>query len=354
MFKKKKFSIEKNHIPKACEAELEIEIPKEIITEYRKTALEALNRNVQIDGFRPGHVPKKVLVEKVGEYTITEEACRGAIDDLFSDIVVESKRIPINQPQVEVIKLAVDTDALIRVRFATAPEIDLGNYKKIAKKHLDERKEVGPVTQEEIDAVLMDLRKQVAHMEYHHTHTDDTEHTHGELEPVELNDSFAQKVGPYKTVEELTGAIKENLEGQKKQTETEKFRLALIDEIVSDSKIEYPEFFLTAEQNIILEEMRADLARMGATLESYLKQINKTDAELKEEKKDLADKRVKTQLVLSKIAAVEEIKPDQKVIDEQVAEIQKSYPNANRENIVSFVERFEINQLVWKMLEDLK
>ena len=93
---------------------------------------------------------------------------------------------------------------------------------------------------------------------------------------------------------------------------------------------------------------------MGATLESYLKQIGKTEAELKDEKKDVADKRVKTQLVLSKIAAVEEIKPDEKVVEEQVAEIQKSYPNANKENIQSFVERFELNQLVWKMLEDLK
>ncbi len=354
MFKKKKFTIEKTTNPKACEVELEIIIPKEVIAEHRTEALSSLNKNVQIDGFRPGHVPEKVLIDKVGEYTITEEACRNAIDTMFSDIVVESKHIPINQPQIEVIKLAVDTDATIRVKFATPPEIELGNYKKIAKKHLEHKKDVEPVTQDEVDAVLLDLRKQVAHMEYHHKHTEDTEHSHGDLEPVELNDGFAQKVGPYKTVEELTTAIKENLLGQKTQTTTEKFRLALIDEIVDDSKISYPEFFLTAEQNIILEEVRADLARMGATLESYLKQIGKTEAELKEEKKDVADKRVKTQLVLSKIAAVEEIKPDEKVVEEQVTEIQKSYPNANKENIQSFVERFELNQLVWKMLEDLK
>ncbi len=354
MFKKKKFTIEKTTNSKPCEVQLEITIPKEIIAEQRNKALDSLNKNVQLDGFRSGHIPEKVLVEKIGEYAITEEACKSAIDELFSDIVVESKQIPINQPQIEVIKLAVDTDALIKVTFATPPEIELGNYKKIAKKHLDAKKETGPVTQEEIDAVILDLRKHVAHMEYHHSHTEDTGHSHGDLEPVELTDDFAQKVGPYKNLTELTDAIKENLTGQKKQTETEKFRLALIDEVVADSKIQYPDFFLTAEQNIIIEEIRADLARMGTTLESYLKQIHKTEAEMKEEKKDLADKRVKTQLVLSKIAVTEEIKPDELVIEEQVKEIQKNYPNAQTENIRSFVERFELNQLVWKILEEIK
>lgn len=354
MFEKKSFKIKNTDTSKPCEVTLEVHVSKEAIAKHRDTALKNLNNQVKIDGFRPGHVPEKVLVEKVGDYTITEEATRAVIDEVFSDIVVDSKKVPINQPQITVTKLAIGDDAEIKITFATPPEIEMGDYKKIAKKHKTANGEVtkAEATDEEVDAMILDLRKQVAHMDYHasgkHGHDD---HSHGDLEPVELNDDFAKKVGPFQTIAEVKEAIKKNITETKHQKEMEKSRITLIDAIVADSKIQYPPFFLESEQDIMIEEMKQDLIRMGTTLDAYLKQINKTEQDLKDERKDVADKRVKSQLALSKIAALEELKPDENLVNEQVKDILHMHPTAAKENVQSFVERFEMNQLVWKFLE---
>lgn len=354
MFDKKSFKIKNTDTSIPCEVTLEVHVSKEAIAKHRDTALKNLNEQVKIDGFRPGHVPEKVLVEKVGDYTITEEATRAVIDEVFSDIVIDSKKVPINQPSITVTKLAVGDDAEIKITFATPPEIDMGDYKKLAKKHKASEGEVIKVdaTDEEIDAMILDLRKQVAHMNYHahgsHGHDD---HSHGDLEPTELNDDFAKKVGPFQTVAEVKEAIKKNITETKHQKAMEKYRITLIDSIVEDSKIQYPPFFLDSELNIMIEELKQDLVRMGTTFDAYLKQINKTEKDLKDERKDVADKRVKSQLALSKIAALEELKPDENLVNEQVKDILQMHPTAAKENVQAFVERFEMNQLVWKFLE---
>lgn len=357
MSDKKLYTITKTDTSIPCEVTLEVTLTKEAINGSKAKALATLNEQVKIDGFRPGHVPEKVLIEKVGEYTVTEEACRSYIDEVFGEIVVESKLIPVNQPQIIITKLAVDTDAELKITFATPPVIELGDYKKVAKKHNTEKgKETdSSASDAEVDAMILDLRKQVAHMNHHATgnHAAD-DHSHGDLEPVELNDEFAQKVGPFKTVDELKAAVTKNIGESKAQKVLEKFRIALIDEVIEDAKISYPSFFLTAEQNIMLEEIKNDVTRMGASFADYLKHVGKTEKELVDERKDLADKRVKTQLVLSKISVLEDIKPNADIVTEQVKEIKKMHPEALEENVKAFVERFELNQLVWKFLEGIK
>lgn len=357
MSEKKLYTITKTDTTTPCEVTLEVTVSKEAIAGSKEKALKTLNEQIKIDGFRPGHVPEKVLIDKVGDYTVVEESCRNYIDEIFGEIVVESKLIPVNQPQITITKLAVDTDAELKITFATPPVIELGDYKKIAKKHNEEKGKTTDTTatDEEVDAMIMDLRKQVAHMNHHasgaHAHDD---HSHGDLEPVELNDEFAQKVGPFKTVDELKKAVAENIGQSKGQKVLEKFRIALIDEVIKDSKITYPNFFLGAEQNIMLEELKNDVTKMGASFADYLAHIGKTETELLDERKDIADKRVKTQLVLSKISVVEDIKPNADIVAEQVKEIKKMHPEALEENVKAFVERFELNQLVWKFLEEAK
>ncbi|MES2985918.1 MAG: trigger factor [Patescibacteria group bacterium] len=337
-----------------CEAHIEVTVTKEAIEQSKAKALKTLGEQVKIDGFRPGHVPEKVLLEKVGDYAITEEAVRTYIDSAFSDIIVESKQIPVDQPQIVITKLAVGEDAELKITFATPPVIDMGDYKKIAKKHNKEKVEsVETATEEEIDAMLLDLRKTVAHNDHHATH-DDHNHSHGDLEPVELNDDFAKKVGPFTTVAEVRDAAIKNINETKQQKSLERFRVGMIDEIINDTQVVYPPFFLTTELNIMIEELKNDLARMNIPFDMYLSEIKKTEEQLKEERKEIADKRVKTQLILSKISVLEDMKPDEKLVEDQVQEILKLHPSALRENVKAFVERFEMNQLVWKHLEEVK
>ena len=336
------FKIKKTNTDKDCEVSLEIEVKKEALNKLKTDAIKRISSSIKIDGFREGHVPEKVILDKVGEYAIYEEATRMFIDQNFINIIQDSKQFPINQPNISITKLAVDTDAEIKIDFATAPVIEISDYKKIAKKHNAEKssEKTEEVSENEVDEIILNLQKEVAHFEHHQTH-DDHDHSHGDLKPAELNDDFAKKVGPFQNVEELKKAIKANLTQGKSQKDIEIRRIKLIDEIIEKSKIKYPEFLLKSEQSIMIEEVKADVRQMGHSFEEYLKSISKTEDELKEERKEMADKRVKTQLALSKIANEEKLKADEVKVKAQVEEILKNHVN-------------ELNQLVWAMLEDIK
>lgn len=345
------YKIKKTNTDKDCEVTLEIEVKSEALNKLKDEAIKRIGESVKIDGFRPGNIPAKVILEKVGEYAIYEEATRMFIDTNFVVILQDSKHFPINQPNISITKLTPGEDAEIKIEFAVAPEIEVGDYKKIAKKQISESKSaVEEVTDTEVDSVVLNLQREIAHHEYHQNHADH-DHSHGELELAEVNDAFAQKVGPFQTVEEMKKAIYENLAANKAQREVEKRRIKLIDEVIENSKIKYPEFLLRSEQAIMLEELKTDVAQHSQPFPEYLKMIKKTEDEIKEERKEMADKRVKTQLVLSKIANEEKLKADQVAVDEQVAEILRTHVNADKDNVRMFVERFELNQLVWKLLE---
>ncbi len=345
------YKIKKTNTDKDCEVTLEIEVKSEVLNKLKDEAIKRIGESVKIDGFRPGNIPAKVIVEKVGEYAIYEEATRMFIDTNFITILQDSKHFPINQPNISITKLAPGEDAEIKIEFAVAPEIEVGDYKKIAKKQISEGKsKAEEVTDAEVDSVVLNLQREIAHFEYHQKN-DAHDHSHGELDLPEVDDTFAQKVGPFKTVEEMKKAIYENLVGNKAQREVEKRRIQLIDEVIEKSKMKYPEFLLRSEQSIMLEELKADVAQSGQSFGEYLKMINKTEDTVKEERKEMADKRVKTQLVLSKIANEEKLKADQVHVDEQVVEILRTHVNADKDNVRMFVERFELNQLVWKLLE---
>lgn len=345
------YKIKKINTDKDCEVTLEIDVKSDTLNKLKDEAVKRIGESVKIDGFRPGNIPAKVILEKVGEYAVYEEATRMFIDTNFINILQDSKHFPINQPNISITKLTPGSDAEIKIEFAIAPEIEVADYKKIAKKQIEgDESKAEDVTDDEVDSVVLNLQREIAHHEYHKNH-DDHDHSHGELELPEVNDVFAQKVGPFQTVEEMKKAIYDNLVANKAQREVEKRRIKLIDEVIEKSKIKYPEFLLRSEQSIMLEELKADVAQHGQPFAEYLKMINKTEDALKEERKEMADKRVKTQLVLSKIANEEKLKADQVAIDEQVEQILKMHKNADKDNVRMFVERFELNQLVWKLLE---
>ncbi len=345
------YKIKKTNTDKDCEITLEIEVKSEALNKLKDEAVKRIGESVKIDGFRPGNIPAKVIVEKVGEYAIYEEATRMFIDTNFVTILQDSKHFPINQPNISITKLTPNEDAEIKIEFAVAPEIEVADYKKIAKTQISESEsKAEEVTDAEVDSVILNLQREIAHHEYHQNH-DAHDHSHGELDLPEVDDNFAQKVGPFQTVEEMKKAIYNNLVANKAQREVEKRRIKLIDEVIEKSKIKYPEFLLRSEQAIMLEELKADVAQSGQPFADYLKMINKTEDAIKEDRKEMADKRVKTQLVLSKIANEEKLKADQVAVDEQVEQILKTHVSADKDNVRMFVERFELNQLVWKLLE---
>ena len=335
------------------EYEIEGEIKAEVVKEFRAKALKSMGEEVKIDGFRPGHVPENILIDKFGELTITEEAGRLALEQHYGDIIQSLNLKVVGSPAVTITKVAPNEAFGFKIKTALMPEVKIGDYKKVAKKIMSEKVEI-TVSDKEIEDAIDELRKQVAHDEYHKNNPEDHGHDHKELELPEVNEDFIKKFGDIKTVDEFKGRIKEGITAEKTRKEKEKKRLTMMDEIIKDSEIEMPQMLVESELSRMLSEMSGNISQMGLTVEDYLKHIGKTLEDIKKEWTPDAEKRAKTQLLLNKIAIEEKIEVKEDDIKKEVDALMNYYKDADRVRATIYIETVMLNEAVWKSLEEVK
>lgn len=341
------------------EQELEVTIDKKIVAAKREEAIKNIGENIKIDGFREGKVPEKIIASKVGEAAITEEAGRLALEDVYGGIIKDEKLIPFGYPKILITKVAEGEDFGVKLTVALAPEVKLGKYQKEVAK-INKEEVTVEVTDKEIDAAIEDLRKQVAHAEYHKAEGaadkghDHNNHDHGELPLPEVNDDFIKKFGPFVSVDDFRAEIKKGMTGEKTRKENEKKKAKVIDAVVEASTFVVPQILIDRELDRMVRELEGEISRMGLGLDAYLKHINKTVDELKKEWNKDAIKRVNTQLSFNEIATAEKITVPKAEVKAEADKIMSYYKDADRVQAESFAESVLMNEKVWKFLESVK
>lgn len=114
--------------------ELKIEVPAEKFNDFIEKAVLDLGKDLQVEGFRKGKVPKEMIIKKIGQERILTEASQLAIKKNYLQAVLENKIEPISQPEVEILKLAQGNPFEFKVKTSVLPDIHLPDYKKIASK----------------------------------------------------------------------------------------------------------------------------------------------------------------------------------------------------------------------------
>lgn len=150
-----------------------------------------------------------------------------------------------------------------------------------------------------------------------------------EIKLPEVNDDFAKKCGPFKTVAELKDDVKRELTTQKERQAEEKLKDDLIGELVKVSNIPVPDVLIEDQMKSIEQDARQNLMYRGQTLEQYLEtQDFKDEADWKEkEVKPGAVRRVQAGLALSELSKLEKIDVTQTELEERLADMKQQYPN---------------------------
>ena len=141
----------------------------------------------------------------------------------------------------------------------------------------------------------------------------------------ELNDEFAKKCGPFKTIEELKLDIENNLTEQNKVKSDEKFKDDLVNELIKKSKISAPEILVEDQIRFIKQDIEANANAQGLNFEDYLKQTGQTEEDWKKQIKELAETRVKASLALQMLAREEKIDVDNEIVDAKLNELREGY-----------------------------
>ena len=343
----------KVEIKKLENSEVEItgEIALEAIEKHKEEAIKKLGKNINLDGFRKGHVPQDMILKEVGEQVLLEEMAQRALSEEFPKIIKEHKIDAIGQPEVTITKLAPGNPLGYKIKVSVMPEVTLPDYKKIAKKIVGKKTDAIEVSDKEIEKTISEIQK----MRTNNVSPDkegDKGETKKDEAPEELTDEFVKTLGDFKTVDDFKTKLKENIKFEKEKKAEEKKRLEMIDEIIKDTKMELPKILVDAEQKKMMFQFESDIANMGIKFEDYLTQIKKTKEEIMEDLKKDAIKRAKTQIILNVISEKEKITiPDDK-IKEQVANVMKQYKDADEQRALIYVVTTMTNQKVFEFLEE--
>ena len=141
----------------------------------------------------------------------------------------------------------------------------------------------------------------------------------------ELNDELAKQINPeFETLDILRERVSTELRQQAEEKAKIDFEEKVIEAVVDLTQVEYPPILVEMEVDRLVNEQSRRLQMGGQGLEDYLKSVNQTEAELREELKPLATKRVTRSLVLGEVTEEEKIEVSDSEIDAEIEEVIKS------------------------------
>ena len=139
----------------------------------------------------------------------------------------------------------------------------------------------------------------------------------------ELTDEFAQKVGPFKTVDELKADIQKYLDTQKADIDRTNSEKAIFEKVTSEAKVDIQQSMIDREADQLVEEYKEKLAMQGFNWDQAV-EAQGYDNIMNSLKEDAA-MRVKNSLVIDKIAKEEKIVVSQEEFGAKIAEISHMY-----------------------------
>ena len=147
-----------------------------------------------------------------------------------------------------------------------------------------------------------------------------------EVTKPKIDDDLAKKCGPFKTLKELKEDIKKNLKLQEEHRAEEKFKDALIAELVKVSKIPVPEILMEDQLKLIKEDMTRNAASRGiSSLEEFVEKSGETMENWEKEARKVAESRVKASMALQNLAIKEKITVSDEEVSAKLAELREIY-----------------------------
>ena len=147
-----------------------------------------------------------------------------------------------------------------------------------------------------------------------------------EKEIPELDDEFAKDVDEeVESLDELKEKKKDELLKQKEQEIENNKRESLIKQVTENAEVDIPEEMVDTELNQMMQEFEQRLQMQGMALDQYFQFSGQTEEELKEQMKEDAFMRVKTNLVLEAVLEKEELEVSEEDIDAELTEMASMY-----------------------------
>jgi trigger factor len=140
---------------------LDVEVAAEAVEKELRSAAQALGRDLKIAGFRKGHVPPQVVLQRVGREAVLDEAVRRALPNWYEQALNETRLATVGDPSVQLGDLPDKGSPLsFSIEIGIRPPAKLGDYKGLEVGRRDPE-----VSKDEVDAEVERLRESLASLE---------------------------------------------------------------------------------------------------------------------------------------------------------------------------------------------
>ena len=351
-----------------------IEIPEDQVNKEVESFYKDLGKKAKIKGFRPGKVPRNILVRYFKDY-VKAEVIQKLIQDTYPQALSETDLQPVSPPVIDpgefedgksfqysaVIEVKPDIKlegytglkiegkkegvkdeeveerlkalqnlhanlkTILEVRPIQAGdyvivdyEASLGGKPLEGGRAIDFTLEVGsgqfiPALEEKLIGLKPEEEKEIEvsfPQDYgYQKWAGKTISFHVKIKEIKekilppLDDEFAKDLGDYSSFEELKAKLKGEIEKEKELTLERQLKDQLVDQLLEANPFEVPESLVEEQAKTMVSDTKLRLAAQGVVL----KNLGVSEEKLQEDYKAMAQKQVRTFLILDKIAGQEGI-----------------------------------------------
>ena len=121
----------------------------------------------------------------------------------------------------------------------------------------------------------------------------------------DLDDEFVKDISEFDTLDELREDVRKKLAEQKEKSAKSAFETAIFDKLADLVTAEIPEVMIDRAVDNMVSEFRYNVESQGIAFDNYLKMLGMEEENVKTMYRPRAEKEVRTELALEKIAKIE-------------------------------------------------
>ncbi len=139
-----------------CKRRLAVEAPVDVVQQEWERAYGRVQKQARLPGFRKGHVPRSLVKVHFSD-DVRREVAEHLIPDVYRKALTEAKLDPVNEPDLQEVKLEEGAPLSFVAVVEVKPAIALSDYRGVAVQHAPV-----PVTTDDLTAALEQMREQQA------------------------------------------------------------------------------------------------------------------------------------------------------------------------------------------------
>ena len=359
------------------ESSIEITIDFDDLEEKKDDAISKIGKSLKVKGFRPGKIPKNIVVREVGEDYVLEEAIDLYLPEQIFDILNKEEISPAVRPVIKDLKKEKNSfkievlitlwpklsklpklDQTIEVESIEPTEDEINEQIERIKLQFGEVEKVDRPAKEK-DYLLINISGSENGIELKDFNYQDylyelgsallTPSLDSKLEGVssgaiikfnddipalgksnieisvlvkeikekimpELTDDWVSSVTEFETVKEMNEELHKNIQNVKKRQVANQYQGLLTSKLIEESKLELPEQLVIAEMDSILQNFMNELQQNNIKIDDYLQITGLTEETLQEDLKNQATRNLSMVVILDKVVEDQELKLDDKEI----------------------------------------